>query len=191
MLSEFQRRKAEQHFTALDTNGDGVLTIDDLVLGARRLLELQGDTPDQVTERLSRFDEGLNAWWDLLTRMDRNGDGEISPQEFLHGYERVLLDSDDYRSAARAAAGARFDLGDLNGDGVLSEEEFVALFRISFGIPRETAAPLFARFLPDGQLTLSRDVYVRHAMEFLTGDDPDAPGSALLGPLPALRLDSR
>ncbi|EPH46076.1 EF-hand domain-containing protein [Streptomyces aurantiacus] len=191
MLSPFQQRKAERHFEALDTNGDGILTFDDLRLSAERMLAWEQESPGAARSRLDRFDTGLRAWWDHLTVLDRNDDGEISPEEFLKGYERVFrTDSDAYGQAARSGASARFDLGDTNGDGVIDEEEFTALFRISFGMPGPTAAQVFSSFLPDGERTLSKDVYVRHAMEFLTGDDPDSPGSGLLGPLPTPNVNA-
>ncbi|MDV9172114.1 hypothetical protein R6V09_18615 [Streptomyces sp. W16] len=156
MLTAFQRTKAERHFEGLDTNGDGVLTFDDLLMSAERMLALEGEPTGRVEKRLGTVDAGRRAWWDQLTLLDRDADGEITPAEFLHGYARLLLDSDVYREEARKGAGARFDPGDVDGDGRMDEEEFVSLFQVSFGLPREVSVQVFSRFLPEFFGPLSR-----------------------------------
>jgi Ca2+-binding EF-hand superfamily protein len=128
-------RSTDPLFANLDADHDGRLTIRELRASGKQLSQLDRDgdgmvTPDEVPSRLSltwslgavpRFDQAprmlnpataprsdLPGW---MQAMDRNGDGELSPREFLGTraqFQRLDVDGDGLVSAdeARAAASA-------------------------------------------------------------------------------------
>jgi Ca2+-binding EF-hand superfamily protein len=112
-------------FDILDANGDGRLTLRELQNAPRRLLrfarEPRGFAPDDLPQRwvlsisLGPADRRIRHSAPLATasnapawfkRMDRNGDGDLSPREFLGTL-------DDFRKL------------DWNGDGLISVEEAI------------------------------------------------------------------
>ena len=89
---------AEKMFDRRDTNGDGVLTESEFTAqtGGRQLVADRQQKLDAL--RTKRF-----------AAMDKDGDGQVSAQEFL------------------AAAQQRFTAADANGDGRITKEELRSL----------------------------------------------------------------
>ncbi|GLS39273.1 hypothetical protein GCM10010869_48700 [Mesorhizobium tianshanense] len=87
----------ERLFTKLDRNGDGVIDEKEIE-GAR----------DAIMDRADAAQARLGTRW---RRMDGNGDGKVSEDEFRN---RMPL----------------FDLADRNGDGALSADEIAAVRKL-------------------------------------------------------------
>ena len=95
-------------FTKLDTNQDGVLSLEELEAGMKEIAAIfQQDEPD------------VRA---MLKAIDINGDGTIDYTEFLTAAfnKDVLLSSQHLRAA--------FSMIDKNGDGAISKQELKQVF---------------------------------------------------------------
>lgn len=105
---------AAQRFGKLDANHDGVVTLDEYVAAAKTLysqLDTAHDgkvTAAEIEAAPKTQERALHVANRLVARMDTDGDGSVSKDEFL------------------AAAKARFARLDKNGDGYIDASEVAA-----------------------------------------------------------------
>ena len=104
-------RFARQRFDKLDANHDGVVTLDEYVAAATamyRQFDTAGNgkvTAAEIESAPKTQERALRVANHMVARMDTNGDGTVSKDEFL------------------AAAKARFTKIDKNGDGFIDADE--------------------------------------------------------------------
>lgn len=105
-------------YEAADTNGDGLVDLDEILA---------------MVDRLPEMREAVTATADtVFDAVDENGDGRISREE-----HRRLVDV--WNGRATDTAGV-FELVDLDGDGFLSQAEFTELWA-QFWISADPADP--------------------------------------------------
>ena len=157
MASELQRRKTELVFAAMDVDLDGFLVRDDFAALAARWTVNRGLAPGSpAAARLSEIMMGW--WEILLATSDADRDGKVTLDEVLvvvdqlatvtapvvatatAMFEAIDADGDrrisaaEYRELIETWNGAPTDTDDVfalldpDGDGYLSEEEFVLLW---------------------------------------------------------------
>lgn len=181
MATQVLDRKLERAFAQLDVNGDGRIERDDVLgLGSRLLVGL-GEPP--TTAKGRQVIDHLDTFWNtLLQETDSNSDGQISPAEFQAAMTAAFVDGDRFEQAFKPAAQAIAALCDTNGDGAIGPGGFRAM-QLAFGTSDADADTAFARLDRDGSQSLTVQELVEAAREFYTGDDPDAVGNWLFGPL--------
>jgi len=100
--------RAAEHFAALDTDGDGLISREEFLAGR---WHGPGRKPDAQTREARRAERETA----LFERLDLDGDGQLSREEFDRGALRGQR-----RAPDRAAM---FDRLDRDGDGYLSRQE--------------------------------------------------------------------
>ncbi|WP_399880464.1 EF-hand domain-containing protein [Streptomyces sp. BBFR51] len=130
-------------FSLFDADGNGYLELADFDLMSSRVVAAVPAAGDAVKERLAR---SFRGYWDtLLSELDANGDGRISPEEFAS----IVLNPQRFDAAVDEFADALAAMGDPEGDGLVARPEFVALM-IAIGFDRRNIETLFDAFGPDG-----------------------------------------
>jgi calcium-dependent protein kinase len=143
-LGESQIKALRETFMALDHNGDGLLTANEMKEGLTKagLKEIPSDLAEilkqvdsdgsgviDYTEFLAAtLDKKVymaeDVCWQAFRIFDRNGDGKIDKNEI----QKVLNDDGVQESAARDMAEIMQEI-DKNGDGEIDFQEFMAMMR--------------------------------------------------------------
>jgi Ca2+-binding EF-hand superfamily protein len=179
-MNAFLTRKHTYSFMLFDTNGDGLVERADhdrIVEAACKARGLSGDAA-------AKFHEGMAQIWVTLEAMvDRDGDHKINLDEWLAFQGGLASNQGMWQAAIEGNIRQFLALFDGDGDGALSPDEYGHMLG-AYGLPRALARLNFPRLDLDGDGVISTDELVQIVREWSFGDDPQAPGAFLFGPLP-------
>jgi Ca2+-binding EF-hand superfamily protein len=183
MLSDVQERKAEHYFSLIDEDGNGIIEVSDFALRAQRLAEARALADEDARTALR---ERVLGWWEhISTIADLDGDARVTLSEWRAYWQSVLRGvergDDTLESLHRAARGTARAI-DRSGTGRITPEEY-AEWLSAWGADGHEEA--FGRLDRGGKGFLTEEDLVVATQEFYLSTDPDAPGTALYGPLPA------
>lgn len=178
MLTEVQTRKWTRLFNVYDTNGNGTIERDDLEQNFNNVAAAGNVTPGtpEYEAMHARFVEN---WEKMQKETDLNKDGKTELKEWLEYIDRQLQKPSNYQ-VILAMVGRMFDLFDLNGNGVISMEEYKTFYRC-WRMPEELAEEVFPKLDLNGDGVISKDEFLELVGQFHLSDDPDAPGNLLFG----------
>ncbi|MFE2148059.1 EF-hand domain-containing protein [Streptomyces sp. NPDC059456] len=173
--------KLERAFDVFDSDPDGRLEKSDVIGVSDRLAESLGCAPDAV----DRLRDSLADLWDtVFQKMDKNDDGVVDRQEFRAAFRaRIVTDQNRIWERIRNMSNAWTELGDRDGDGMLSREEYTSLLHGMFRLPRETFDEAFDRLDVNGDGQLSRDEISSAMKEYYTSENHTARGNQFFGRL--------
>ena len=181
MLTDLQRRKLTRYFRVYDIDDDGRIGAADFERVVENVRILHGLSPDSPAHRELR-EAYLRRWRALRTSADVDGDGGVDLDEWLEYWDGVLGADDRYEVEVASLVRRLFELFDTDEDGVLGPREFADFFGI-YGLATDLARATFERLDTDGDGVITRDELVDLTHQFYRGDDPDAAGNRLYGPL--------
>ena len=170
-------RKFSALFARCDRNGDGVLSEEDFRAQAQHIQQIFGwADDDRRTKRL--FADRGELFHRLVSGADKDRSGTVSLPEFLRYFERQIV---VFRAAGAASpwllSSCRdlIDLIDRDNSGSICAEEFAKL--LSAQGSSADAATLFGKLDRNGDGRLTLDELLALSFEFMTSDDPQAPGN--------------
>src|ERR1051326_7434203 len=142
MLSEFRRRKLSAGFKELDVDGDGLLGNGDVELLIKNHGSAYGYS--ESAEEYEDLARRTMAVWDQLKQFDSDGDGLVSLDEYVAGFDEFLSRRDVFMGNMAALVDAFYAVADRNMDGEITEDELVLHFR-AWGHSDEQAKAAFKR----------------------------------------------
>ncbi|GAA3041783.1 EF-hand domain-containing protein [Kitasatospora sp. NPDC006786] len=128
-------------FSLFDADGNGVLEPADFDLMGSRVVAALPRAGEDAKNRL--LDALRHYWHTLVTELDTDGDGRISPEEFT----AVVLDPQRFDATIDEFARALSTLGDPDGDGLVTRPDFLALMT-AIGFDDRNITALFDAFGP-------------------------------------------
>lgn len=166
-------RRAELIFNLFDTNGNGVIEVDDFNLMANRVVEAAVESGEAAKAAIRvAFDR---YWNTLALELDFNGDGRITAAEFSGFVLTPRLFGPTVEQFAHALAA----LGDPNGDGLIERPVFVALME-AIGFEYENIHALYDAFGPADGDRITVSTWVEGIKDFYAPDLVDIPGDRLV-----------
>ena len=183
MLSDVLRDRLITVLTFWDADGDGAIEESDYAVAAARMAGRGGFGPGSP-EYEQLHSELIRGGWHLLRQFDSDGDGRVTIEEALQGFDGLYEDQQRFREVIVEPAFSSFDLIDVDHDGAITAEEHCS-FLVAVGIDEATAKTAFVHLDLDGDGLLSREEFVQLTEEYYTSDDPDAVGGWLYGKPPS------
>lgn len=180
MLSEFRRRKVSAGFKGMDVDGDGLLGSDDIELLIKNHGSAYGYLED--TEEYEDLARSTMAVWEQLKQFDSDGDGLVSLDEYVNGFDELLSRRDAFMANMTAVVDAFFAVADRNMDGQITEDELILHFR-AWGNSVAQAKVAFKRLDRDKNGAISKAEWMANLEEYYFSEDAEAPGN-WLPPLP-------
>ncbi|MCX6050296.1 MAG: EF-hand domain-containing protein [Chloroflexi bacterium] len=180
MLSELRTRKFTTLFGCFDFDKNGVLEKADYEQFAQNLAQAYDLVPGS-DQHSAMYNETMALWTFVLQVADQDGDQKITPAEFIDAYAALTNHEDTFQQLLMGYAEYVIRMGDRNGDGQLSEDEYATILWC-YGISDENARIAFHQLANTGATYLTTRAMERAFAEFFRSDDPNAPGNWLVGP---------
>lgn len=128
-------------FSLFDADGNGYLESADFdLMGSRVVAAVPAATAAARDRLLGAFGQ---YWEKLVTELDANRDGRISPEEFAS----VVLNPERFDAVVDEFADALAAMGDPDGDGLVDRPDFLALMT-AIGFQQPNIEALFEAFGP-------------------------------------------
>jgi Ca2+-binding EF-hand superfamily protein len=181
-MNKLKSAKYSRYFQAADVNGDGVIAQEDLVLMSQRYIDVR-NVPQDSPKAKQLNELVANLWTQIIAPCDRDGDGKVTREEMLAGFDDALIDKSAYPDQIGSIANLFFDLADANDDGTIDKKEFTHIFGVGGQSSETDCADVFRQLDLDSSGGLSREEFHKAVIEFFYGTDPAAPANHLFGHL--------
>ena len=115
-------KKIKEHFTYLDTNKNGFLSVEDWILMVDNLKAILGVAEEKVTTV-------REVHIKLAARLGAKSGVQLTEEEFVKSAARFAENEDESRACLKEVTDALFDVLDTNRDGTLSLVEYTKLLQ--------------------------------------------------------------
>ncbi|MFI6099856.1 EF-hand domain-containing protein [Lentzea sp. NPDC051213] len=167
MASDLQRRKVSVVFGAMDADGDGYLDESDFRALTARWVSLRGGDEELLSQVMM-------GWW--ATLQAAAGQDRVSVDDVLN----IVRSLPKAPEAVTSTADAMFGAVDENHDDYISQDEYQTMITAWLG---HNGATNFPQLDADGDGRLSRTEFAELWLEFWAGDNADAAGTYVFGPV--------
>jgi len=171
----FWEKKFLSIFRRLSLTGDGLIKKSDYAAWGDRYIEvgkIDGVKAKQIKRKL------VKIWHDYLG-LDAVND-EIGEKAFI---QCLLKHKDRILETAMQLMSLMFDLADLNGNGVISKDEYELFLRV-FNVNDPGAAETAFKIIDtNGNDELSYDEFVYAGCQYFLSNDESLPATHMFGPL--------
>lgn len=169
----FWRQKMKTLFRRMDTNNDGVLTIEDFQAQAQRIIEKQGFSGEKANE--------IQKWRESIFYNMAQGNVQCKIEEFEFVEKSLVnLNSQGFRKFVAQDIKKWFNAFDLDHDELMSKTEHEIYFDFLQASSKDSAETF--RIIDhnhDGWLTL--DEFTHGFLIFMFSEDPNLPENNFFG----------
>ena len=181
MLTELQKKKLSRYFRVYDINDDGRIGPADFERVVENVRMMHG-LADGSGAHL-RLRQGYTERWEAISSAaDVDADGSVDLGEWLAYWGSVLGDEDRFQAEVSVLQARFFEIFDIDEDGYIGPDEFCNFFSC-YGLSAAQARQVFMDLDANGDGRVTHEELMAMAQEFYRGDDPQAPGNVLFGPL--------
>lgn len=183
-VSSFLDRKLTRRFQTFDSDADGYVERSDFESSAHALADEFGHDPASAA-RLQIVQLSRGLWEHLAVAADADTDGQISEQEYKQAFANGLLVTEEsFELGYRPFLQAIMAIADVDGTGTLSAEEHVRWTGALMNLPEPDAREVHRRLDADADGAITTEDLLTAIRDFYFDENPDGPGSWLLGALP-------
>ena len=180
MLTDFQKRKLTIWFNLCDLDKNGLLEAGDYERLIENVARERGFAKGSPAYDL--IHAGYIRGWQQIARFaDKDRPGQVGLEQFLASHDEMLSDRTLFDALVLGVADSIIKLSDQDGDGKLSEHEYVTNMR-AYGLDEAHAKEAFQQLDRDADGFISKDELMKDVEEFYYSNDPAAPGNWLVGP---------
>lgn len=177
--TDFQSTKIDRTFANVDIDGNGFVERRDFQGLAYRLMDQLGTEPASREGRA--VVDAFEALWDAMAEVVGKGkNGSLYPMDYRRAMVAAFVEGDLFDPIFRPAFEAMLAIMDRDGDGFISEDEFLA-FHSAHGRPASDCALAFENLDTDKDGQLSVEELLTVAREYYTSPDSTAKGNWLYG----------
>lgn len=178
MIKAVQKRKITHLFNILDANNNGILQTDDFTIVANRISNLLNYSQDS-TLRLGVQVRSIRLFMQLLTDLEKEH-ASISYSEWIKLFDKLYENERQIKDYIQRAATYIFMLFDQDNDQVVSEEEFLDMFKV-YNISEEYVRIAFRKLDINHDGVLQREEILEAFDDFFLSEDPLAKGNWIFG----------
>jgi len=176
VLSDFRRQKLASGFAELDANGDGRIGEADIEQLVRNHSEAYGFQPGTAEyEDLARRTMDI---WQQLRLFDSDGDGQVSLEEYVAGFDAFLQQREAFLASMDALVDSFYAMADRDRDGLITEDELILFYR-AWSHSEAQAREAFERLDRAGHGGITKEEWMLNLEEYYFSEDPEAPGNWL------------
>lgn len=175
MLTPFQTQKLTALFNLYDLNKNGIVEKTDYELIIQNLSEALNYPLDSDGYKLL-YKTNMTVWEFIEGLADEDTDKQVTITEFLEAYNHLLNDKALFNQMMIGFSAAFITLADQDGDGKLTEDEFVAYAK-GFKISIDKAKAVFHSQDRDNNGYLTNNELQKSVNEFFYSEDRNAPGN--------------
>jgi len=177
--ADLRERNIGSVFDLADADRDGYITKDDLVAGARKVLDELGVTDAGLRAEIVGLYQPV--WRQLRADCDGDGDGRVGRAEFTAAFTAGLGDPRAYYRRLFGPIVDRFArVMDQDGDGFVDAGEYARAWA-SQGVDERVIAAAFERLDADADGKISVAEVSDAIGQLMLSQDPGDPGTAVLG----------
>ena len=175
MMSEVRKQKMIRFFNIYDGDRDGKVTRTDFELPVKAGAAFLG-----YAEGSSQFDEmyrrSMGLWTYICDQSGISDNGEILLDDFLNAMNALVKNRSTLNDIVMDHAKFTIELWDRDGDGLMSEEEYIAA-HTAYNTAEEAAREAFSHLDRNSDGQLSYGEIIQAVEEYFVSDDPDALGN--------------
>lgn len=161
-------------FSLFDADGNGFLEPDDFELMGTRVVAAVPGAGDAAKGAL--LGSLRRYWTTLVTELDANGDGRISPEEFT----ACVLNPERFAETVDEFARALSSVGDLTGEGFVARPDFIALME-AIGFRQPNIEALFDALGPAQGDRVAVDAWAEAIRDYYRPEKSGIAGDLLTG----------